>query len=127
MILKVFSSRMPSTCAPIFLKSFWMRWNLKRARERSKISKTGQNQSETEFLTIKCMPTFLGDNIEIEEEDYNDEDDEYNRAVIYFQPFRGKEIMKALLLAIRCGLESVARSQPRTVPLDCKWKLCVGK
>mmetsp|Transcript_15489 Transcript_15489/g.22443 ORF Transcript_15489/g.22443 Transcript_15489/m.22443 type:complete len:537 (-) Transcript_15489:350-1960(-) len=64
----------------------------------------------------------LGDDIEIEEEnsddDDDDDDDEYNRAVIYSQPFRGKEIMKALLLAIRCGLESVARSQPRTVPLE---------
>eukprot|EP00978_Attheya_sp_CCMP212_P041846 scaffold245333_cov34-Attheya_sp.AAC.1 len=60
----------------------------------------------------------LGDDIEIEEEDADNGDDEYNRAVIYSQPFWGKEIMKALLLAIRCGLESVARSEPRTVPLE---------
>jgi hypothetical protein len=60
----------------------------------------------------------LGDDIEIEEEDADDGDEEYSRAVIYSQPFRGKEIMKALLLAIRCGLESVARSEPRTGPLE---------
>ena len=46
----------------------------------------------------------------------SDEDENYKRAVVYTPTFHGTEIMKALILAIRCGLESVARSQPRTVP-----------
>ena len=53
----------------------------------------------------------------VEEKPTNDEDEDWGRAVIYTQTFTGESAIKALVLAIRCGLESIAKSDPRNVPL----------
>mmetsp|Transcript_2789 Transcript_2789/g.7812 ORF Transcript_2789/g.7812 Transcript_2789/m.7812 type:complete len:541 (-) Transcript_2789:32-1654(-) len=50
-----------------------------------------------------------------DEEDSDDED--WDRAVIYTQTFCGEQAIKALVLAIRCGLEAIAKSEPRNVPM----------
>jgi hypothetical protein len=47
----------------------------------------------------------------------DEEDEEWNRVVCYTQTFSSENSMKALILAIRCGLETVLRSEPRDVPM----------
>jgi hypothetical protein len=58
-----------------------------------------------------------------EEEDESDGDDEsddssYNREVHYSETFSGTHIMNALVLALRCGIKSMATYQPRMLPVD---------
>jgi hypothetical protein len=50
-----------------------------------------------------------------DEEDDDDDDPDYARRICYTQTF-GREDARVLTLAIRCGLESVAKSEPRDVP-----------
>jgi hypothetical protein len=64
-------------------------------------------------------PVDVGDD-EVEE-DIDDgessDDEDWNRGVIYTQTFHGEQAIKALVLAIRCGLEFVMKSEPRNVPM----------
>lgn len=53
----------------------------------------------------------------VEENPSSGEDEDWNRAVVYTQTFTGENAIKALVLAIRCGLESIAKSEPRNVPI----------
>jgi hypothetical protein len=46
------------------------------------------------------------------------DDEDWNRAVVYTQTFHGEQAIKTLALAIRCGLQAVAKSEPRNVPMD---------
>jgi hypothetical protein len=59
-----------------------------------------------------------GDDGDVDDDDDDDDDDgEWDRIVIYTQTFGRKDAMKALVLAIRCGLESVALGAPRNIPM----------
>ena len=58
------------------------------------------------------------DDGDVDDDDDDDDDDgEWDRIVIYTQTFGRKDAMKALVLAIRCGLESVALGAPRKIPM----------
>lgn len=59
----------------------------------------------------------LSEKVEVESDD-DDDDDDWNRSIFYTQTFGREAAMKALVLAIRCGLEAVARSEPRNAPLN---------
>lgn len=53
---------------------------------------------------------------EDDEDEDRDDDPDYERRICYTQTFGREDAMKVLTLAIRCGLESVAKSEPRHVP-----------
>jgi len=57
-----------------------------------------------------------GDGEEDDDDDDDDDDSDYERCIHYTQTFGREDAMKVLTLAIRCGLECVAKSEPRDVP-----------
>ena len=83
--------------------------------DEEKVQKTQQGSPASKLNRIFAHAERKSD--QLSDGGYSDDED-YSRAVIYTQPFHGTDIMKALILAIRCGLESVARSQPRLIPMQ---------
>ena len=60
----------------------------------------------------------MSEKVEEESDGGNDDEDDWNRSVFYTQTFGREVAMKALVLAIRCGLEAVAKSDPRNAPTN---------
>ena len=56
-------------------------------------------------------------------EDNEEDDEDFSRAVIYTQPFHGTEIMKALILAIRCGGSWPVSNDTNARGIG-RWNLC---
>lgn len=55
-------------------------------------------------------------------EGWDDEDDEFDEdyeppSVVYSQLFKGRDVVPALILAIRCGVDALAQKRPRLIPL----------
>jgi len=50
--------------------------------------------------------------------DNDEEEEDWNRAVFHTQTFARDAAMSALVLAIRCGLQTVATSESPIIPLN---------